>query len=87
LRGPLGLLSFFGPLTIPAPDRPVVGAAVLLALEVETRDRLEDLEPGAGVAADLDLRLDWPKRVERLVQQVAHDARLWLIPGRTDVTN
>jgi hypothetical protein len=87
LRGALGLLSFFGPLAIPAPDRPVVGAAVLLAFEVETRDRLEDLEPGAGVAANLDLRLDRPKRVERLVEQVAHDAGLWLIPRSTDVTN
>src|SRR5258708_6205409 len=70
LRGALGVLSFFGPLAIPAPDRPVVGAAVLLAFEVETRDGLEDLEPGAGVAANLDLRPDRPKRVERLVEQV-----------------
>ena len=81
------MLSLFGTLPIPAPDRPVVRATVLLAFEVETGDRLEDLEPGAGVAADLDLRLDWSKRVERLVEQVAHDAGLWLVPGRTDVTN
>jgi hypothetical protein len=64
-----------------------VGATVLLTFEVETRDRLEDLEPGARVAADLDLRLDWSKRVERLVEQVAHDAGLWLIPSGAHVTN
>jgi hypothetical protein len=84
---PLSLLSLFGALPIPAPDRPVVRATVLLAFEVETGDRLKDVEPGTRVAADLDLRLDRPKRVERLVEQVAHDAGLWLIPSRAHVTN
>jgi len=64
-----------------------VGPTVLLAFKVETGDGLEDFEPGVGVTADLDLRFDWSKRVERLVEQVAHDPGLWLIPSRADVTN
>jgi len=86
-RWALGLLSFFGALTIPAPDRPIVGTTVLLAFEVEARDSLKNFEPGVCVATDLDLRLERSERVERLIEQVAHDARLWLIPSRTDVTN
>jgi hypothetical protein len=60
---------------------------VLLAFEVEARNRLEDLEPGSGITADLDLRFDRSKRDERLVEQVAHDAGLWLIPSRANVTD
>jgi hypothetical protein len=54
-----------------------VGSAVLLALEIEARNVAEDLEPRARIAANLDLRLARPKRIERLVEQIAHDARLW----------
>jgi hypothetical protein len=54
-------------------------AAVVLALQIKARNAAEDLEPGRRVAADLDLRFDRSERVERLVQQVAHDAGLWLI--------
>ncbi len=64
-----------------------MGTTVLLAIEVEARDSLKNLEPGVCVATDLDLRLERSERVEGLIEQVAHDARLWLIPSRTDVTN
>jgi hypothetical protein len=64
-----------------------VWATVLLAFEIETGDSLEDLEPGVGVAADFDLRFDRSERVERLIEQVAHDAGLWLISSRADVTD
>jgi hypothetical protein len=64
-----------------------VGSAVLLAFEVEARNRAEDLLPVAGVATDLDLRLDGFERVECLIQQVAHDAGLRLIASRAHVTN
>jgi hypothetical protein len=83
----LGLLGFFGPLAIPAPDGPVVWPTILLAFEIEARDSLENLEPGVSVATNLDLRLERSERVERLVEQVAHDAGLWLIPSRADVTD
>ncbi|MCA1646946.1 MAG: hypothetical protein LC797_16285 [Chloroflexi bacterium] len=33
------------------------------------------------------MRLDRSKRVECLIEQVAHDARLWLIAGRTNVAD
>jgi hypothetical protein len=62
-------------------------STVLLAFEVEARNRAEDLLPGAGVATDLDLRLDGFERVECLIQQIAHDAGLWLIAGRAHVSN
>jgi hypothetical protein len=88
LRGwPLSLLGFFGALTIPPPDRPVVWAAVFLAFEIKAGDSLEDFQPGARVAANLDLRCDWPKRIEGLIEQVAHDASLWLIAGCPNVTD
>jgi hypothetical protein len=64
-----------------------MGPAVLFAFEVEARDRLENLEPGVCAATDLDLRLDRSERVECLIEQVAHDAGLWLISSRTNVTN
>jgi hypothetical protein len=64
-----------------------VRTAVLLAFEVEARDGLENFEPGISIAADLDLRLDRSERVERLIEQVAHDAGLWLISSRADVTD
>ena len=76
-----------GLLAIPAPDGPVVRATILLALEVEARDAAEDIEPGGGVASNLDLRLDGPERVECLVEQVAHDAGLRLVAGGADVAN
>jgi len=60
---------------------------VLLAFEVEARDGLENFQPGLSVAANFDLRLERSKRDERLVEQVAHDAGLWLIPSRTNVTD
>jgi hypothetical protein len=80
-------LGFFGVLAIPAPDGPVVRAAVLLALEVEARDGLKDLQPVAGITTNLDLRARWAKRVEGLVEQIAHHARLWLIASRTNVAD
>jgi len=61
-----------------------VGPTVFLTFEVEARDSLENFEPGLRVAANFDLRLERSKRVERLVEQVAHDAGLWLISSRTD---
>jgi len=64
-----------------------VGTTVLLTFEVEARDSLENFQPGLRVAANFDLRLERSKRVERLVEQVAHDAGLWLISSRTDVTD
>jgi hypothetical protein len=54
---------------------------------VEARNRAEDLQPRIGVAANLDLRFDRPKGVERLVEQIPHDAGLWLIAGGTDIAN
>jgi len=64
-----------------------VGTTVLLTFEVEARNSLEDFQPGLRVAANFDLRLERSKRVERLVEQVAPDAGLWLISSRTDVTD
>jgi hypothetical protein len=84
LRLTLGLASA---LSIPAPDRPVMRSAVLLAFEVEARNRAEDFLPIVGVATNLDLRLDGFERIESLIEQVAHDASLWLIASRTDITN
>jgi hypothetical protein len=80
-------LSLTRVLPIPAPDRPVVWATVLLALDVETRDVAENLEPGSRVAANLDLRFDGPKRVDGLVEQIAHDAVLGLITRGAQVAN
>ena len=83
----MGLLGFTGALAVPAPDRPVVRTAVFLAFEVEAWDGLENLEPGVSVAADFDLRLERSKRIERLIEQVAHDTGLWLIPSCADITD
>jgi hypothetical protein len=74
-------------LAIPAPDGPVVGAAILLTFDVEARNRAEDFKPYVGVAADLDLCFHRPKRVECLIQQIAHDASLWVITSRADITD
>jgi hypothetical protein len=54
---------------------------------METWDVAENIQPGRRVAADLDLRLDWPKRVECLVEQVAHNASLRLVASRADVVD
>jgi hypothetical protein len=64
-----------------------VGAAVLLALEIEAWDVTKDLEPGCSVASNLDLRLDGSERVERLVEEIAHDACLGLIAGRANIVD
>jgi hypothetical protein len=83
----LGLLGFLGTLSIPTPDRPIVWATIFLAFEIEARNRLKDLQPRGGVAPDLDLRFNWSKRVECLIEQIAHDAGLWLIARRANVTD
>jgi hypothetical protein len=64
-----------------------VWPAVLLAFEIEARDVAEDLEPGRRVASNLDLRLAGPKRIEGLVEQIAHHARLRLVTCRADIVN
>jgi len=64
-----------------------VGATVLLAFEVEARNAAEDFQPLCGVAADFDLRLDRPKCVERLVEEIAHDARLGCVAGGANVVD
>jgi len=83
-----GLLSrFLGVDSVPAPDGPVVRAAVFLAFEVEARDGAEDVEPGAGVSSDFDLSLDRSERVEGLIKEVAHHTGLRLIAGGADVAD
>src|SRR5438270_887722 len=79
-------LCLAGVLCVPAADRVIVRSAVLLALEIEARNRAEDLLPVAGVATDLDLRLDGSEGVECLIQQIAHDTGLRLITSRAHVT-
>ncbi len=74
-------------LAIPVPDGPVVWPTVFFAFEAKTRNPAKDLEPGCGVAADLDLRLNRAKRVERLVEQVAHHARLGSIVSCSDIVD
>jgi hypothetical protein len=74
-------------LTIPAPDRPVVRAAVLLALQIEAGDGAEDVEPGACVATDFDLGFDRAERVERLIEEIAHHAGLRFVAGGADVAD
>jgi hypothetical protein len=64
-----------------------VGAAVLLALEVEAWNVAKDLEPGGSVTSNLDLRLDGSKRVEGLLEQITHDARLRLVTGRANIVD
>jgi hypothetical protein len=64
-----------------------MGSAVLLTFEVEARNVAEDVEPGGRVATNLDLRLDGPKRVERLVEQIAHNAGLWRVARRTHIVD
>ena len=60
---------------------------ILFAFEVEAWNGAENLEPGGRVAADFDLRASRSKRIECLIQQIAHDAGLRLIPGRANVPN
>jgi hypothetical protein len=81
------LLCFAGVLAVPAPDGPVVGPAVLLALQVEAGDAAEDVQPVIRVAADLDLRASGSKRIEGLVEQVPHNAGLGLVAGCPNVTD
>lgn len=64
-----------------------MGSTVLFALQVETWDAAEDLQPRGRVATDLDLRLHWSKRVEGLIEQVTHHASLRSVAGRADVVN
>jgi hypothetical protein len=64
-----------------------VRAPVFLTLTVETRDAVEDVQPCASVAANLDLRPGRAKRVEGLVEQVADDPVLRLVAGGADVAN
>src|SRR6266498_57110 len=78
---------FLGGDRVPAPDGPVVRAAVFLAFEVEARDGAEDVEPGAGVSSDFDLSLDRSERVEGLIKEVAHHTGLRLIAGGADVAD
>jgi hypothetical protein len=60
-------------------------AAILLAFEVKARNIAKNVEPDRRIATNLDLRLDRTKRVERLIEQVAHHAGRWLIAGRADI--
>jgi hypothetical protein len=83
----LGAIRLFGALAIPAPDRPVVRPAIFFAFEVEAGNVAEDVHPDAGVTSNLDLRFDGPKRIDRLVEQIAHDAVLWLVAGGADVAD
>jgi hypothetical protein len=60
-------------------------AAIFLAFEVEAWDIAKDVQPDCRITTNLDLRLNRTKRVERLIEQVAHDAGRWLIAGRADI--
>jgi hypothetical protein len=62
-------------------------STILFAFEEETWARPKDVEPGARVAPDLDLGLDGPKRVEGLVEQIAHHGCLRLITGRAHIAD
>ena len=61
--------------------------AVLLAFEVEAGDVPKDVQPGGRVATDLDLRLNRSKRVEGLVEQIAHHAGLRRITSGANVAD
>jgi hypothetical protein len=54
---------------------------------VEAGNRAEDVQPRVCVAANLDLRFDRSKGVEGLVEQIPHDARLWLITRGANIAN
>jgi hypothetical protein len=64
-----------------------VRPAILLAFEMKARNPAEDVQPRGRVAANLDLRLGWTKRIEGLVQQVAHHARLGNVASRADIVD
>jgi hypothetical protein len=64
-----------------------VRSAILLALEVEARNVAKDFEPRGRVTPNLDLRLDGSKRVERLLEQIAHDACLGFVAGRANIVD
>src|SRR3954469_23461902 len=74
-------------LAVPEPDSPVVGAAILLTVQVEARDAAENIEPRVSVATNLDLRGDGLVRVEGLVEQVAHNGRLGRVARGADIAN
>jgi hypothetical protein len=81
------LFGFAGVVAVPAPDGPVVGSAILLALQEETRNPAEDVEPAARIAADLDLSSRRAERTKRLVEQVAHHANLRLVAVGANVAD
>jgi hypothetical protein len=62
-------------------------AAILLAFEEPAGNAAEDLQPGAGVAADLDLRRRRAEGVKRLVQQVADHSSLGRVTMRAHVAD
>ena len=80
-------LGVGGVLAIPEPDGPVMRTAILLTVEVKARDAAEDIEPCAGIAADLDLGGDGLVGVEGLVEQVTDDRGLGLVARGADVAN
>jgi hypothetical protein len=54
---------------------------------MEPWDALKDFEPCTGITPNLDLRFDGSKRVEGLIEQVAHHANLRPVTGRPDVVD
>jgi hypothetical protein len=64
-----------------------VRSAIFLTFEMKARNAAKDLEPVSRVAANLDLRLGRTERIEGLVQQIAHHARLGRVAGGADVVD
>lgn len=64
-----------------------MGPTILFALEVEAWNATKNFQPRCRVAPDFDLRLHRAKRVECLVQQVTHDARLRRVASGADVVD
>jgi hypothetical protein len=62
-------------------------AAILLAFQIKARDVPKNVEPRGRVAADLDLRFDRSIRVEGLLEQIAHHARLRHVARGADVVD
>jgi hypothetical protein len=54
---------------------------------MKARDAAKDVQPRRRVAANFDLRLGWTKRIEGLVQQIAHHARLGNVASRADIVD
>jgi hypothetical protein len=84
LRLALGIASV---LAIPAPDRPVMRATVLFALQIKARDVAENVQPVAGVASNFDLCRNGTERVDRLIQQIADNPVLGLVARGADIAN